>query len=82
MAAFASAKKVETLEQKVSNLQAVVERQTALIVELRDQVAPMRPGVAYAESVASGRSPAVRHGRRTRWQLPSVAADQQESQHP
>ena len=37
MAAFASAKKVESLEQQVSNLQAAVERQTALLVELRDQ---------------------------------------------
>lgn len=51
MASFASAKKVERLEQEVSNLQTSMDALTNLFIELRDQVAPMPSRVAYAESL-------------------------------
>jgi hypothetical protein len=65
MAAFASATKVETLEQQVVNLQTSMDALSALFIELRNQVTPLSDQAVLETRVragVSGGSPAVRNG--------------------
>ena len=65
MAAYASVRKVENLEQQVSNLQISMDALTTLFIELRNQVAPLSDQTALETRVrarVSGGSPAVRNG--------------------
>ena len=59
---FASKQKVERLEQEVSNLRSAMERQTALFLELREQVAPTDPYNSFMVNTTAGSNPVLKNG--------------------